>query len=106
MKMTRGSKFFADTPPANGDSETCRAAQACRARIFGRTNTCELGLSLTCEPRLYGPTRNPWDLTRISGWLERRSGGRGGRAHAADGARHRTDSARFVRLLRAAAGRV
>ena len=35
--------------------------------IFGRTNTPELGLSLTCEPQLLGPTRNPWDVTRISG---------------------------------------
>ena len=24
-------------------------------------------MSLTCEPRQYGPTRNPWDVTRISG---------------------------------------
>ena len=35
--------------------------------FFGRTNTCELGLSLTCEPQLTGATKNPWDLTRISG---------------------------------------
>ena len=48
--------------------------------IFGRTNSCEVGLSLTCEPRLYGPTRNPWDPTRIS------SGSSGGAA-AAVGAR-------------------
>jgi hypothetical protein len=43
--------------------------------IFGRTNPCELGLSLTCEPVLYGPTKSPWDTTRISAryqrWLAR-----------------------------------
>ena len=35
--------------------------------IFGRTNTCEVGLSLTCEPQLYGRRAIPWDLSRISG---------------------------------------
>src|SRR3954447_3899932 len=67
VKMTRSSKFFADTPPADADSEHVARLKRAGLVIFGRTNTCELGLSLTCEPRLYGPTRNPWDVTRISG---------------------------------------
>jgi amidase len=65
--MTRGSRFFADTPPAGADSEHVKRLKRAGLVIFGRTNTCELGLSLTCEPQLYGPTRNPWDVTRISG---------------------------------------
>jgi len=67
VKMTRGSKFFADTPPAAADSEHVKRLKRTGLVIFGRTNTPELGLSLTCEPQLLGPTRNPWDVARISG---------------------------------------
>src|SRR5215471_3140850 len=57
IKMTRGSKFFADTPPPTMDSEHVKRLKAAGLVIFGRTNTCELGLSLTCEPQLHGPPR-------------------------------------------------
>ena len=67
VAMTRGSAFFADTPPATADSDHVKRLKRAGLVIFGRTNTPEVGLSLTCEPRLYGPTRNPWDVTRISG---------------------------------------
>src|SRR5215471_21763221 len=77
VRTMRGSRFFADTPPATADSEHVARLKRAGLVIFGRTSTCELGLSLTCEPRLYGATKNPWDLTRIS------SGG----AAAATGAR-------------------
>ena len=67
VRMTRGSKFFADTPLASADSEHMQRLRRAGLVVFGRTNTPELGLSLTCEPQLYGATRNPWDLARISG---------------------------------------
>jgi Asp-tRNA(Asn)/Glu-tRNA(Gln) amidotransferase A subunit family amidase len=67
VRMTRGSKFFADTPPSPADSEHVKRLRRAGLVIFGRTNTCELGLSLTCEPQLHGPTRNPWNLEHISG---------------------------------------
>jgi Asp-tRNA(Asn)/Glu-tRNA(Gln) amidotransferase A subunit family amidase len=67
MRMTRGSRFFSDTPPATVESEHAARLKRAGLVIIGRTNTPELGLSLTCEPQLYGPTKNPWDLTRISG---------------------------------------
>jgi len=65
--MTRGSRFFANTPPPTQDSEHVARLKRSGLVIFGRTNTCEVGLSLTCEPQLYGATKNPWDTTRISG---------------------------------------
>ncbi len=67
VKMTRGSKFFADTPPSPTNSEHVKRLKRAGLVIFGRTNTCELGLSLTCEPQLHGPTRNPWNVEHISG---------------------------------------
>ena len=79
-KVTRGSRFFADAPPAAADSEQVRRLKRAGLVIFGRTNSCELGLSLTCEPALYGATKSPWDTTRISG-------GSSGGAAAAVGAR-------------------
>ncbi|MGE0730641.1 MAG: amidase [Acidimicrobiia bacterium] len=35
--------------------------------IVGKTNTPELGGIPTTEPLAYGPTRNPWDVTRTPG---------------------------------------
>ena len=67
VRMTRGSRFFADTPPSSADSEHVKRLKKAGLVIFGRTNTCELGLSLTCEPQLHGPTRNPWNLAHSSG---------------------------------------
>jgi Asp-tRNA(Asn)/Glu-tRNA(Gln) amidotransferase A subunit family amidase len=80
VKVTRGSRFFANAPPVVADSEHVRRLKRAGLVIFGRTNSCELGLSLTCEPVLYGPTKSPWDTTRISG-------GSSGGAAAAVGAR-------------------
>ncbi|MEO8157518.1 MAG: amidase [Betaproteobacteria bacterium] len=67
VRMTRGSKFFADSPVSTADSEHVKRLKQAGLVIFGRTNTCELGLSLTCEPQLHGPTRNPWNPAHISG---------------------------------------
>ena len=35
--------------------------------IFGKTNTPEFGAKGVTEAELYGPARNPWDLTRTPG---------------------------------------
>ena len=104
VPVTRGSRFFADSPPAAEDSEHVRRLKAGGLVIFGRTNTCELGLSLTCEPVLHGPTRNPWDPARISG-------GSSGGAAAAVGARmlpmaHASDGFGSIRAPAACCGLV
>src|SRR5437867_336816 len=104
VPMTRGSKFFAGSPPPAADSEHVRRLKRAGLVIFGRTNTCEMGLSLTCEPQLHGPTKNPWDPTRISG-------GSSGGAAAAVGARmlptaHATDGFGSIRAPAACCGLV
>jgi amidase len=104
VRMTRGSRFFADAPAPAADSEHVSRLKQAGLVIFGRTNTCEVGLSLTCEPQLYGPTRNPWDLSRISG-------GSSGGAAAAVGARmlpmaHATDGFGSIRAPAACCGLV
>jgi len=104
VKMTRSSRFFADAPPPAADSEHVARLKRAGLVIFGRTNTCELGLSLTCEPELHGPTRNPWDPTRISG-------GSSGGAAAAVGARmlpmaHASDGFGSIRAPAACCGLV
>jgi amidase len=102
VKTTRGSKFFADAPPPAADSLHVTRLKKAGLVIFGRTNTCELGLSLTCEPQLYGPTKSPWDLTRISG-------GSSGGAAASVGARmlpiaHASDGFGSIRAPAACCG--
>lgn len=104
VRMTRGARFFVDAPPPAADSEHVSRLKRAGLVIFGRTNTCEVGLSLTCEPQLYGPTRNPWDLSRISG-------GSSGGAAAAVGARmlpmaHATDGFGSIRAPAACCGLV
>src|SRR5206468_5107578 len=104
VKMTRSSRFFADAPAPTADSEHVLRLKRAGLVIVGRTNTCELGLSLTCEPQLHGPTKNPWDPTRISG-------GSSGGAAAATAARivpmaHATDGFGSIRAPAACCGLV
>ncbi|MDA1310576.1 MAG: amidase family protein, partial [Proteobacteria bacterium] len=79
-RTTRGSRFFADLPPMPADSLHVTRIKQAGMVIFGKSNTCEIGLSLTCEPQLHGASHNPWDLSRTP------SGSSGG-ASAAVGAR-------------------
>jgi Asp-tRNA(Asn)/Glu-tRNA(Gln) amidotransferase A subunit family amidase len=103
VPTTRACKFFADAIPPE-DSEQVKRLKRAGLVIFGKTNTCELGLSLTCEPQFHGATRNPWDLTRISG-------GSSGGAAAAVGARmlpaaHGSDGFGSIRAPAACCGLV
>ncbi|NOT09741.1 MAG: amidase, partial [Gemmatimonadales bacterium] len=64
--LRAGSRFLTDYVPAH-DSELVRRYRAAGFVFLGKTNTPEFGLTPYTEPELFGPTRNPWDLTRTAG---------------------------------------
>lgn len=49
------------------DSEFCKAAEALGAVAIGKANAPAFGFSGKCDNKLYGSTRNPFDLSRTSG---------------------------------------
>ena len=61
-----GSRLFADAV-ADHDSEIVARYRRAGLVIVGKTNTPELGLATTTEPRLFGPTRNPWSAAHSAG---------------------------------------
>ena len=61
-----GSRFFADYR-ADHDSELTARLKRAGLVIFGKTNTPELGLAPSTEPRLFGATRNPWHPAHSAG---------------------------------------
>jgi aspartyl-tRNA(Asn)/glutamyl-tRNA(Gln) amidotransferase subunit A len=63
---TSGSRLLRDFVPDH-DSVTAERLRAAGAIVVGRTNTPEFFWRGSTDNRLYGETRNPWDLTRTSG---------------------------------------
>src|SRR5207302_5909580 len=60
------SALFTDNP-ADHDSEITARLKRAGLVIFGKTNTPEMGLAPSTEPRRFGPTRNPWNLEYTAG---------------------------------------
>ena len=65
--VTSGGSRVLENINADHTSELVKRTLDSGLNIFGKTNSPELGLTVTTEPVLYGPTRNPWDLDRSSG---------------------------------------
>lgn len=61
-----GSGAFKDNVADHDSTLTERYKQAGLV-IFGKSNSPEFGLAGTTEPRLYGPTRNPWNTEHSPG---------------------------------------
>ncbi len=100
-----GSRFLKENSyVASVTTELARRIKAAGFINLGRTNTPEFGAVATTEPLAWGPTRNPWDVTRTPG------GSSGGSAAAvASGmvpVAHGSDGGGSIRLPAAACGLV
>ncbi|AQS65824.1 amidase [Streptomyces pactum] len=94
-RMELGSRLAAGNV-AGADSALMLRLRRAGLVTFGRTATPELAYSITTEPVLYGPARNPWNP-------ERSAGGSSGGAGAAVAAgvvpiAHATDAAGSLRI--------
>jgi amidase len=58
--LHEGSAFLRDRYCSSEDSELVARWRDAGLVILGKTNTPEFGLKPDCEPKLYGPTINPW----------------------------------------------
>src|SRR3989440_9655209 len=96
-----GSGLFRDAV-ADHDSEIVIRMKRAGLVIFGKTNTSEFGLATSVEPRLFGPTRNPWNLEHTAG------GSSGGAAAAVASGMlpmaHATDGGGSIRIPASACG--
>ena len=66
VPFTEGTAYLGNYVPTE-DSELVRRYKRAGLVFIGKTNTPELAVGPTTEPRLFGPTRNPWDTGRTAG---------------------------------------
>lgn len=66
IRMTSGATLLRDFVPDH-DSELVARLKRAGLIILGKTNTPEFGILPTTEPRLFGPSRNPWNTERTTG---------------------------------------
>jgi amidase len=100
-RTTSGASIFKDDVEDHTGTLAQRFLNA-GVTIFGKSSSPELGLMPTTESRLFGPTRNPWNLAHSSG-------GSSGGAGAAVAARilpvaHASDGGGSIRIPASASG--
>jgi aspartyl-tRNA(Asn)/glutamyl-tRNA(Gln) amidotransferase subunit A len=66
VETTAGSKILAGYVPLYDSTVASRVKNA-RLPLLGKTNTDEFAMGSSTENSAYGPTRNPWDPTRVPG---------------------------------------
>src|SRR5437763_5823959 len=66
VRLSNGATVCQALVPRH-DSELVRRYKRAGLVVFGKTNTPEFGIPPMTENRLFGATRNPWDLARSPG---------------------------------------
>jgi len=66
VPTSSGNRLLKSIPAAH-DSELVKRWRKTGVIILGKTNTPEFGLTPYTEPETFGPTCNPWDVTRTPG---------------------------------------
>lgn len=66
LRTTFGSQTMADFVP-EADSVSVERLRAAGAILLGKANTPEFAHDVCTTNRLFGPTRNPWDLATTAG---------------------------------------
>ena len=66
VPTSSGTRILKDIPQPH-DSEIIRRYRAAGVILLGKTNVPEFSLLPYTEPEAFGPTNNPWDLTRTVG---------------------------------------
>ena len=67
VPLSEGSAFLAKRYTPTEDSDLVARQRRAGLVVIGKTNTPELGIVPTTEPRLFGPARNPWNIGRTPG---------------------------------------
>jgi aspartyl-tRNA(Asn)/glutamyl-tRNA(Gln) amidotransferase subunit A len=66
VRTTAGSRIFAERVP-DRDATSVMFLRAAGAIILGKTNLHEFAYGVTNASSYFGPARNPWDLSRVTG---------------------------------------
>jgi aspartyl-tRNA(Asn)/glutamyl-tRNA(Gln) amidotransferase subunit A len=66
VETTAGSRILAGYVPVY-DSTVAERCKGRGLRLIGKTNTDEFAMGSSTENSAYGPTRNPWDPSRVPG---------------------------------------